>query len=288
MRASFLFLLLWSLLGYACVPASNLQPPRPFLFLAEGTSLVDFSDQLDSADVLSLSGRSGRAEGQIGLPDGNQADRDVLRIIATPGTLLRLVFSPGSGAGAALQPFLVVTDSSGQVLGLHDGAAERSAEVQVVVPTQSSLFVVLQDSQNVNQTALVGGLAFDYSLTLSEEPLTPEALGPINTNTTSSTSNLAPGAGLALFSFEATAGKRYSILVDPALVADPAFIPFLAIYSPSFELGSVVTTDTPRQTVRGEVFVFGSGQVEVLFGVSDFSGAFGDNYTFTVLLREEP
>jgi hypothetical protein len=270
-----------------CAPISTSQPPRPFLFLAEGTSLIDFADQLDSADVLALSGRNGRAEGKIDFPEDNQADRDVLRVIATPGTLLRLELSSGS-AGAALRPFLVVTDSLGEVLGLHDGAAERSSKVQVVVPTQASLFVVLQDSKNANQQGLVGGNAFSYTLTLSEEPLNPEALGPISTNVTSINSGLSPDAGLALFSFEANPGKKYSILVEPARLANPLFVPFLAIYSPSFELGAVAAATNPRQSVRSEFFAFGSGQEEILFGVSDFSGGFGDDYSFAVSIREEP
>ena len=279
--------LLLSLLLFGCVPVSVLQPPSPLLLVVEGDTIVDFVGQLDSADVFALSGQNGRAEGLIGSPQLNQADRDVLRVIATPGTLLRLVFSKDS-ADSALQPFLVVADASGKVLGLHDGASQLSAEVQVVVPSQSSLFVVLQDSQNVNDQALVGGGAFGYTLTLSEEPLTPEAVGPINTNTTSINSALSPGAGLALFSFDAVAGKKYSILVDPSLVADPSFIPFLVIYSPaSFEMGAVITTDTPLQTIRGEFLFFGTGPTEVLFSVSDFFGAFGDNYSFTVSLREE-
>jgi hypothetical protein len=266
-----------ALLLFACNPESNPIPQRPFVVLIEGGELEDFPDQIDSPDVRLLSGQNGRAEGVIDVP-GESVDIDVLQIAATPGKLLRFAIRPGSGISTALRPFLLVADGTGEILALRDGTDEREADLQVVAPTRAKLFVVIQDARNVKENANEGGAAFDYILTISQEDLSPSTI------TEAGSATLSPD-GLRLFSLATTPGQNVSIIVSPTVLANPSFVPFLAVYTTSFDLGATVAADSPLETIQGEFTAFTD---QILFGVSDFSGELGEDFTFDIFIDATP
>lgn len=99
-------------------------------------------------------------------------DVDVFRVDGAAGARLR-VGVVASAAGSPLDPLLTIMTADGQPLATaDDGRESRDPLVELVVPGDGPLFVVVQDANDS------GGEAFPYALEIASAPVEPKPAPP--------------------------------------------------------------------------------------------------------------
>lgn len=254
------FISFFALFLSACVPQTSLPPaPVPQASLAEED---DFPRVVDDAEVPSVVAAGGIVTGTIGAPAPGETDRDVVRVVGTPGTLLRL--SLQGAEGSPLLPAAFLVSRRGEVVQLQREASVLALEA--LFPREGELFAVVDDARNLDGEAR-GGDNFTYQLSTAQEAPAPLSLGPINRGETLRTLREVPAGGMAFFSFSAPPGLPLQLL----LLGQDEARPVGVIYTPSFDEGlSLGTGET-----NPEAFFLVQGARETLLGVSEFGGAGG-------------
>jgi hypothetical protein len=235
-------------------------------------NLGDFPGLIDDATLATLDGLAGTAQGQLSAPRDGATDRDALRILAPPGARLVLSVEP---TGGLLSPAMFAVNAQGQVLQLSRADAGAAASLRVLVPREGEILLVLDDARNLDG-AQEGGDGFSYQLSANTEAPDIALLGEVSLEEERSSAGALSSPGdEVLFSFIGSPGETFTLSVEAAPGA--ALLPFLTVYSPSFDTGATAGGDEASISLlaaqRGR---------EVLFGVSSADGKASGAFTLTV------